>query len=231
MKPPHYAEKLILRLCRDSLADEILGDLYEEYQNNFTKKGKVRAVVHYWLGALRFINTRTLKRNNRLHNNAMLKNYIIIAFRNIARQKVYSAINIGGLATGIACSILLGLYILNELSYDQFHENADRFYTLGTYNENIIGERIEPTSISAIDNEIAHKIVTENDEIKDWNIIMDPTEVTDFSGLANLSSSDDMRIILTIEKNGQVDIFKEKDIYFTDPNFFNFYSFPLIHGR
>lgn len=126
MKPPHYADKLILWLCRDSLADEILGDLYEEYQKNFTRKGKLRAVVHYWIGALRFINTRTLKRNDRLNNNAMLKNYIIIAFRNIARQKVYSTINIGGLATGIACSILLGLYILNELSYDQFHENAPR---------------------------------------------------------------------------------------------------------
>ncbi len=121
MKTPHYADKLILWLCRDSLADEILGDLYEEYQNNFTKKGKVRAVVQYWIGALRFINTRTLKRNNRLNNNAMLKNYIIIAFRNIARQKVYSAINIGGLATGIACSILYGLDILNDLIYDQFH--------------------------------------------------------------------------------------------------------------
>ena len=126
MKPPHFADKLILWLCRDSLADEILGDLYEEYQNILSKKGKIRARGHYWLAALRFINTRTLKRNSKLNNNAMLKNYIIIALRNIGRQKIYSVINIGGLAIGIACSILLGLYILNELSYDKFHENAPR---------------------------------------------------------------------------------------------------------
>jgi putative ABC transport system permease protein len=126
MRPPYFAEKLIHWLCRDSLADEILGDLHEEYQSNFIKKGKTRAAVQHWISALRFINARTLKRNNRLNNNAMLKNYITIAFRNIARQKLYSVINIGGLAIGIACSILLGLYVLNELSYDQFHENASQ---------------------------------------------------------------------------------------------------------
>lgn len=126
MKPPHFANKLILGLCRDSLAEEILGDLYEEYQINYANRGKIGARVRYWISALRFINTRTLKKNYTLYNNAMLKNYIIIAFRNIARQKIYSIINIGGLAIGIACSILLGLYVLNELSYDQFHENAPR---------------------------------------------------------------------------------------------------------
>ena len=61
MKPPHFAERLILWLCRDSLADEILGDLHEECQNNFANKGKIIAGTHYWIGTLRFINTRTLK--------------------------------------------------------------------------------------------------------------------------------------------------------------------------
>jgi putative ABC transport system permease protein len=126
MKPPHFADKLILWLCRDSLADEILGDLYEEYQANCLNKSKIGARVRYWIGALRFINNRTLKSKNKLNNNAMLKNYITIAFRNIVRQKLYSVINIGGLAIGIACSTLLGLYILNELSYDQFHDNGPR---------------------------------------------------------------------------------------------------------
>lgn len=126
MKPPHFAETLIYRYCQESLADEILGDLHEEFNHNIKKKGKFRARAMFWLGALRFINSRTFKRKNNLDNNAMLKNYIIIAFRNISRQKIYSIINIGGLAIGIACSILLGLYIVNELSYDQFHENAPR---------------------------------------------------------------------------------------------------------
>jgi putative ABC transport system permease protein len=60
----------------------------------------------------------------------MFKNYLKIAFRNLRRQKVYSFINITGLAIGMACSILILLWVRNELSYDRYHENADRIYRL-----------------------------------------------------------------------------------------------------
>ena len=55
----------------------------------------------------------------------MLRNYLIIALRNLFRQKIYSVINIGGLAIGIACSVLLGLYVQSEFSYNKFHANAE----------------------------------------------------------------------------------------------------------
>ena len=58
----------------------------------------------------------------------MFKNYIKTAWRNIKRQKGYSSINIAGLALGMACSILIVFYIHHELSFDRFHENADRIY-------------------------------------------------------------------------------------------------------
>ena len=58
----------------------------------------------------------------------MLKNYIKIAFRNLFKQKLYSAINILGLAVGIACCVLIALYVNNEWSYDEFHSKADRTY-------------------------------------------------------------------------------------------------------
>jgi putative ABC transport system permease protein len=60
----------------------------------------------------------------------MFKNFFRITIRNIFRQKVYSIINIAGLAIGIACSIIITAFILNELSYDKFHEKADRIYRL-----------------------------------------------------------------------------------------------------
>ncbi|WP_153797362.1 ABC transporter permease [Foetidibacter luteolus] len=56
----------------------------------------------------------------------MLKTYFKIAWRNISKNKLYSAINILGLTIGIAASILIGVYILNELSYDRFNVNANR---------------------------------------------------------------------------------------------------------
>ena len=60
----------------------------------------------------------------------MIKNYLKIALRNIMKHKGFSVINISGLAIGIACSILIILFVTHELSYDKFHENSDRIYRL-----------------------------------------------------------------------------------------------------
>ncbi|MFZ0454154.1 MAG: ABC transporter permease [Ignavibacteriaceae bacterium] len=62
----------------------------------------------------------------------MFKNYLKVAFRNLLRFKTYSFINIAGLAIGIACCLLILLYIQNELSYDRFNKNADRIYRINT---------------------------------------------------------------------------------------------------
>ena len=56
----------------------------------------------------------------------MIKNYFKIAWRNLVRSKGYSAINIGGLAVGMAVAILIGLWIYDELTYDKFHKSYDR---------------------------------------------------------------------------------------------------------
>ncbi|MFC1556195.1 ABC transporter permease, partial [candidate division KSB1 bacterium] len=58
----------------------------------------------------------------------LLKNYTVIAFRNIFRHSVYSFIKIIGLTAGIACFVLISLYAAHEYSYDNFHEKADRIY-------------------------------------------------------------------------------------------------------
>lgn len=58
----------------------------------------------------------------------MLKNLIKIALRNLLKDKAYSSINILGLTIGITCSLFLLMYILDELSYDRYHTNADNIY-------------------------------------------------------------------------------------------------------
>ncbi|MCI0693858.1 hypothetical protein L0337_17855 [candidate division KSB1 bacterium] len=58
----------------------------------------------------------------------MLNNYFKIALRNLLKYKGYSLINIGGLAIGIACCLLIALWVMHELSYDRFHANAGRIY-------------------------------------------------------------------------------------------------------
>ena len=58
----------------------------------------------------------------------MIKNYLKITIRNIKKHKAYAAINILGLASGIACSLFIVLYVQLELSYDRYHPDADRIF-------------------------------------------------------------------------------------------------------
>ncbi|HEX5026794.1 MAG TPA: ABC transporter permease, partial [Agriterribacter sp.] len=62
----------------------------------------------------------------------MVRNYFKTAFRNLQRNKVFSFINIFGLATGLATCTLVMLYIFSELGYDTQHRNAERIYRVGT---------------------------------------------------------------------------------------------------
>ena len=60
----------------------------------------------------------------------MFNNYVKIAFRNLMKQKIYSLINITGLAIGMACCIVIFLFVQYEFSFDRFHDKADRIYRL-----------------------------------------------------------------------------------------------------
>ena len=56
----------------------------------------------------------------------MFRSYLKIAWRNFVSNKAFTAINMVGLALGMATCLLIGLFVLDELSYDRFHQNADR---------------------------------------------------------------------------------------------------------
>jgi len=65
----------------------------------------------------------------------MLRNYLTIALRNLRRNLGYTVINLVGLAVGLAACLLIGLYVRHELSYDDFHEKADRIYRIVQHTE------------------------------------------------------------------------------------------------
>src|SRR5260370_34673839 len=78
----------------------------------------------------------------------MIKNYLKIAFRNIIRHKAFAAINISGLAIGMASSIFILLWVQNELSYDRFHRNADQVYRI-TCNAGDFKAAVNPAGMPA----------------------------------------------------------------------------------
>ncbi|MEL7363834.1 MAG: ABC transporter permease, partial [Bacteroidota bacterium] len=61
----------------------------------------------------------------------MFKNYVLVAFRTLRKQPGYSFINVGGLGLGLAAALLIGLYVQDELSYEQHFPDADRIYQVG----------------------------------------------------------------------------------------------------
>ena len=70
----------------------------------------------------------------------MVRNLIRITWRNLNRHKAYSLINIFGFALGLTLSILLGFYVVDDLTFDRFHENARSIYRLLTIDEMSPGE-------------------------------------------------------------------------------------------
>ena len=63
----------------------------------------------------------------------MFRNYIKIGFRNLVKNRVYTLINISGLAIGLACFILIALYIHHETGFDTIYDNADNIYRINTH--------------------------------------------------------------------------------------------------
>jgi len=130
-QPPKLARRFLYWHCAPELLEEIEGDLNEEFEAVFQEKGARSARIFYCLEVLRFMRMyKPRKRIRTLSNLDMLYNYFKIAFRNLAKHKAYSAINIAGLVIGITCSFLIFLYVRAELSFDQFHTQAANIHRM-----------------------------------------------------------------------------------------------------
>lgn len=89
----------------------------------------------------------------------MLRSYLLVAFRNLLRHKGYALINILGLSTGLAATILLLIYIQHEISYDKMHEKSDRIYRIVSEVENADGKTLEVAATNgSVGPFIANKI-------------------------------------------------------------------------
>ncbi|QSE98481.1 ABC transporter permease [Fulvivirga lutea] len=127
--PPQLAQKFINWFLKEELAEEVLGDLEEKYYRKLKETSVTKAKLNYWFQVLNYLRPFALKKYRSNSNNfIMINNYYKVAWRHIAKEKFYSFINISGLAVGIASCIFIAFYVLNELSYDQYHENLDRTY-------------------------------------------------------------------------------------------------------
>ena len=138
----------------------------------------------------------------------MIKNYLTVAIRNIARNKTFSVINILGLAIGMACCILILLYVQDELSYDQHHEHADRIYRIAT-EADVAGTR---TQAAITPFPMGPALVKNYPEVIDT---------------VRFYKGDDPQISVE-DQYGH--LFFEDNVLFTDANVFEVFNFSLSQG-
>ena len=121
--PPRFPEGIIQGLAWSEDRFSINENLREEYIYISETKGIRAANLWYWWHMVRslfpFLKFLVYWRV------VMLKNYIKVALRNFAKHKSFSFINISGLAIGMACCMLIMLWVQDELNYERFNENID----------------------------------------------------------------------------------------------------------
>ncbi len=129
----HTPPKLFLRFfrwyCHPKLIDYIEGDLLEVYERRLEKSGKRNADLHFIKDVLLLFRAGIIKPTEgyrNLNNYGMFKSYFKIGWRSLLKNKGYSYINVVGLAMGMAVTLLIGMWVVDELSFNRYHKNYDR---------------------------------------------------------------------------------------------------------
>jgi putative ABC transport system permease protein len=128
----------------------------------------------------------------------------MVALRSLSRNRVYSAINILGLALGIGCSLVICLYVMDELSYDRYHEKADRIYRV-VMDARLMGKEIK----GAVSPAPMSQALTD--------------EILDVETSVRLWSRNDVLVANEDQK------FTE-EVYYADASYFSVFTHPLIEG-
>jgi len=131
ISPPRWATRLLSWYCKPDLLEDLQGDLNEYFARNVEEKGVRQARLIYIIDVLKFFRLYTVRKPeflNLLIHWIMIGSYIRTSGRNIVRNKLFSAINIIGLAISMSVGLLLIAMLMDLFAYDKFHEKHERIY-------------------------------------------------------------------------------------------------------
>ncbi len=149
----------------------------------------------------------------------MLSNYLKLALRHLMRNKMYSLINIFGLALGITCCLLLSLYIWDEMSYDKHHKRVDDLYRIVTsFQSESVVDRVGSTSPP-----IAMTIKDEVPEVEAAVRILNPPGV---KGYFTTGEKEKAQSLVRYKDN----VFYESDGFLADSSLFDVFTYELTEG-
>lgn len=199
--PPVLATWILAIINRAEDRSSVTNDFTEMFNELARKEGRSKAVKWYWFQVLRSLPMFFL--NQCSWGVIMIKNYFKITLRHLLKNKGYSFINISGLAIGMACCLLITLWILDELSVDRFHK--------------------EPQSICHV---LVHTDVKNNSTTQ---LLLGPTLKQDFAEIVDFTRYHWMFGTTAFSYKDR--FFNENGLRIVDPSFFQIFNFPFLKGN
>ncbi|MGE0589702.1 MAG: ABC transporter permease [Cyclobacteriaceae bacterium] len=213
--PPRLADVLFERFCKNAQIEDLHGDVQEIFHLNLQKMSIRKAKCIYWFQIISLIFSYAVKRRKQNAQTrpyasasfsfAMLRNYFLTASRSLVKNKLFTLINVFGLAVGMSISLLVITFLSFIWRYDEFHVNKEDIYRI-----------ISTTRI--------------NSSERDWAsapLFLVPQLTQNYSGIAEIvriKSSLNSTVIyneLEMELSG----------YYVDPAFLKVFTFPLVRGN
>jgi len=208
--PPKWAENFLLWFLKDDLAEEVLGDLEEQFAEQISHRKPWQAKVNYCYQVFNYLRPFAVRKMNwtQLNPMFMFRHNLLLAFRNFKRYKSSFLINLIGLSTGLACAFLILMWVRDEVNFDTFHSNEDRLFQVFSNQATSSGIN----TISSTPDYLARTMAEELPAIK-YAVAVSPRGA--FEGNSTLAIP------------GKV---TKASGHFAEEDYFKVFSFPLLEG-
>ncbi|MCE7993551.1 MAG: ABC transporter permease [Roseivirga sp.] len=211
--PPKWANRFLEWYCGSQLLDEIQGDLLEAFYYRSVEVGDTKARWWFVWDVIRFFRPSSFgKRSYNSNQIAMLRNYLVVSFRNFRSQKGYGFINLSGLIVGITACLLITLHVLEEVTYDNFHPKASQTYRVVM---DMYGQGELKTKSAPVYPAVGPGLLADFPEVEMY------TRILPFGdGVYSVKQAD-----------GTLIRFNENKAVIADENFFEMFGFRLLDGN
>lgn len=173
--PPQWPLFILRYFLKKDYLEEIEGDMEEIFEDNVSVHGSLKAKRLYALESLKLLRpalVKNLEGTQKLNYYGMIKHNFLLTFRNFKRYKSSFLINLVGLSTGLACTLLIYLWVNDELSFDKFHEKDKHLYQVMLHHEESGQLNTAPDTparlSAALEDEVAEIVMATEDSNPQW---------------------------------------------------------------
>jgi putative ABC transport system permease protein len=209
-EPPRFILRFLKSFCKPEYHADIEGDLLEIYDRRVADLGRTQANLRLFKDVLLLFRPgiiRSATIHQPITHNGMIRSYFIMGWRNLWKSKLYSTLNVLGLTFGMVCFLLIGLYVYDELNFDNQHTQGERIYRVITHEKNPSNEA---TTVAAAGYMLAQESRHTFPEVE-------KTTRMQRVGRANL-----------VDPENPVNV--QETITVADQYFLQIFDFPLIEG-